>query len=49
MKGLVDKSMGIVTRIAEALTRIKPTDRLRLSKREAQGGLEETKLLRFLR
>jgi hypothetical protein len=36
MKGLVDKSMGIVTRIAESLTRIKPTDPLRLDKREAR-------------
>jgi hypothetical protein len=35
MKGRVDKSMGIVTRIAEALARIKPTDPLRLAKREA--------------
>jgi hypothetical protein len=32
MKDLVDKSMGIVTRIAEGLTKIKPTDPLRLSK-----------------
>jgi hypothetical protein len=29
MKGLIDKSMGIVTRIAEALARIKPTEPLR--------------------
>ena len=36
MKVLVDKSMGIVTRIAEALARIKPTDPLRLDKREAR-------------
>ena len=35
MKDRVDKSMGIVTRIAVALTRIKPTDPLRLGKREA--------------
>jgi hypothetical protein len=35
MKGLVDKSMGIVTRIAESLARIKPTDPLRLDKRES--------------
>ncbi len=34
MKGLVDKSMGIVTHIAEALARIKPTEPLRLDKRE---------------
>jgi hypothetical protein len=34
MKGLVDKSMGIVTLITEALTRIKPPDPLRLDKRE---------------
>ncbi len=26
MKGLVDKSIGIVTHIAEALARIKPTE-----------------------
>jgi hypothetical protein len=36
MKDLVDKSMGIVTRIAEALARIKPTEPLRLDKREAR-------------
>ena len=36
MKGRVDKSMGIVTRIAEALARIKPTEPLRLAKREAR-------------
>jgi hypothetical protein len=36
MKGLVDKSMGIVTRIPEALVRIKPTEPLRLDKREAR-------------
>ncbi len=35
MKGLVDKSMGIVTHIAEALVRIKPTEPLRLDKSEA--------------
>jgi hypothetical protein len=35
MKGLVDKSMGILTRMAEALARIKPIDPLRLDKREA--------------
>jgi hypothetical protein len=34
MKGLVDKSMGIVTHIAETLARIKPTEPLRLDKRE---------------
>ena len=34
MKDLVDKSMGIVTHITEALTRIKPTESLRLDKRE---------------
>jgi hypothetical protein len=34
MKGRVDKSMGIVTRIAEDLDRIRPTDPLRLAKRE---------------
>jgi hypothetical protein len=36
MKDHVDKSMGIVTRIGESLTRIKPTDPLRLSKRETR-------------
>jgi hypothetical protein len=36
MKGRVDRSMGIVTRIAEALARIKPTDPLRLAKCEAR-------------
>ena len=30
MKDHVDKSMGIVTRIAEALAKIKPTESLRL-------------------
>jgi hypothetical protein len=35
MKDHVDKSMGIVTRIAKALARIKPTETLRLAKREA--------------
>jgi hypothetical protein len=34
MKDLVDKSIGIVTRIPEALARIKPTEPLRLDKRE---------------
>jgi hypothetical protein len=34
MKGLVDKSMGIVTHIGETLPRIKPTDPLRLDKRK---------------
>jgi hypothetical protein len=33
MKVRIDKSMGIVTR--ETLSRIKPTDPLRLTKREA--------------
>jgi hypothetical protein len=36
MKGHVDKSMGIVTLIAEALARIKPTEPLRLARREAR-------------
>ncbi len=36
MKDRVDKSMGIVTHIAEALARDKPTDPLRLTKREAR-------------
>ncbi len=34
MKGLVDKSMGIVTHIADTLARIKPTTPSRLDKRE---------------
>ncbi len=34
MKGLVDKSMGIVTHITETFDRIKPTEPLRLDKRE---------------
>ncbi len=34
MKVLVDKSMGIVTHIAETLVRIEPTESLRLDKRE---------------
>jgi hypothetical protein len=36
MKDHVDKSMGIVTRFTEALARIKPTESLRLAKREAR-------------
>ena len=36
MKDRVDKSMGIVTHIAEALARIKPTEPLRLGQREAR-------------
>ncbi len=36
MKDLVDKSMEIVTHIGETLTRIKPTEPLRLVKREAR-------------
>jgi hypothetical protein len=36
MKGRVDKSMGIVTHIAEDLARIKPTEPLRLAKCEAR-------------
>jgi hypothetical protein len=35
-RGMKDKSMVIVTRISEDLVRIKPTDRLRLTKREAR-------------
>jgi hypothetical protein len=34
MKDHVDKSMGIVTRIGEALSKIKPTQSSRLTKRE---------------
>jgi hypothetical protein len=36
MKDRVDKSMGIVTHIEEALARIKPTESLRLVKCEAR-------------
>ena len=36
MKDHIDKSMGILTRIAETLPRIKPTESLRLTKREGQ-------------
>jgi hypothetical protein len=36
MKDHVHKSMGLVTRIAEALARIQPTEPLRLAKREAR-------------
>jgi hypothetical protein len=36
MKDRVDKSMGIVTRIAEALAKIKPTEPLRLAKHAAR-------------
>ncbi len=36
MKERVDKSMGIVTRIADALARIKPTDPSRLAKCETR-------------
>jgi hypothetical protein len=35
MQGRVDKLMGIVTHITEDLTKIKPTDPLRLTKSEA--------------
>ena len=34
MKDHTDKSIGIVTRIAEALDKIKPTEPLRLGNRE---------------
>jgi hypothetical protein len=37
MKDLVDQSIGIVTRIVEALARIKPTEPLSLDKREARN------------
>ncbi len=36
MKDLVDKSMGIVTRMSETLARIKPTEPLRIANREAR-------------
>jgi hypothetical protein len=36
MKDRVGKSIGIVTRVAEAVARIKPTETLRLVKREAR-------------
>jgi len=45
MKGRVDKSIGIVTRIAEALAKIKPTT-LKIGQ---ACRSEEKKLLRFLR
>jgi hypothetical protein len=52
MKGLVDKSMGIVTRIPEGLARIKPTETLRLDKRESlkkrnsdSSGISPAKIL----
>jgi hypothetical protein len=57
MKGLIDKSMGIRTRIAEALARIKPTEPLRstiylpeedLFKREIED-LPVVKSLSFIR
>jgi hypothetical protein len=35
MKDHVDKSIGIVTRIPESLTKIKTTEPLRLAKRES--------------
>jgi hypothetical protein len=41
MKDHVDKSMGIVTRIGESLTRIKPTDPLRLANRETRKKREK--------
>jgi hypothetical protein len=44
MKGRVDKSMGIVTHIAEDLVRIKPTEPVRLAKREgSQVYLQQNK------
>jgi hypothetical protein len=36
MKGRVDKSRGIVTLIAEALAKIKPTEPYRLAKQAAR-------------
>jgi hypothetical protein len=36
MKDHVDKSMGLATRIGEGLARIKPTESLRLTNREAR-------------
>jgi hypothetical protein len=36
MKDHVDKSMGTITHIVEVLTRIKPTETLRLANREAR-------------
>ena len=35
MKGHVDRSIGIVTRIEEDFVKIKPTEPVRLAKREA--------------
>ena len=43
MKGLVDKSRGMETLINESLTKIKPTDPFRESKRITK----KTKLIRF--
>ena len=36
MKDRVDKSIGIVTHITEVLAKIKPTEPLRLAKRDAR-------------
>jgi hypothetical protein len=44
MKGRVDKSMGIVTRIAEALARIKPTDPLRKRARDFETSMSVTSM-----
>jgi hypothetical protein len=57
MKDPVDKSMGIETHIEEVLTRIKPTDLVRLVKREAlkkrncsdSSGNSPTKILHDVR
>ena len=43
MKDSVHKSMGIVTLMTESLTKINPTESLRLD------SSQETKLLRYLR
>jgi hypothetical protein len=45
MKDHVDKSLGIVTRITEDLSRIKPTE----TKISPGRSSQETKMLRFLK
>ncbi len=49
MKDHVDKSMGIITRIVEALTRIKATETLRLAQCEARKKPNYSDTGRFLR
>ena len=47
MNGRLDKSMGIVTLIPEAFTKIKPTDHLIFSKRH-HGRNETTQILQVI-